>query len=185
MPVSTMVSKRMYQSINTACYSIENENSNRRSALSKISSATMFGISCLSTHSLPAEAKAKEPVTAEAMAAAFAAVRKELDDPEGGIAKLGSAIDKKDWTEIKEFTKYYDLEFRKAKMVKARKMFPDKDMKGEALPLCNNVTFDLIGINRAARAEDLVSAMQYYESLKKDVSSFLVYESKVVIHEAT
>lgn len=150
---------------------------NRRSYVQKISFMTFGGVLTLNNQ----PSFAKEPVTKESMAKAFADVRFELEDPTGGIQILAQAIDEKDWENIKESTKFYDLEFRKAKMVKARKMFPDSDMRGESLQLCNNVTFDLIGINRASRVEDSESAYKYLEELKTDVTKFLEYESKVVI----
>jgi len=158
-----------------------NMNMDRRTTLSKISSATLFGILSSAYTPTPAHAKSKEPVTKESMAKAFADIKYELNDPDGGIPKLQLAIEKANWEDVKGFTKFYDLEFRKAKMVKARKMFPDSDMKTETLTLTNNVTFDLIGINRASRAEDQNEAFKYLEELKGDITAFLAYEDKVVI----
>ena len=49
-----------------------------------------------------------------------------------------------------EFTKEYDLEFRKAKMVKTRKFLTSKEDKEKGVMLRNVVTFDLIGMNKGA-----------------------------------
>ena len=151
----------------------------RRSSISRISTATFFG--AVLSGILPQSSFAKEPVTSETLAKSFAEIHFELENPNGGIALLENAIKTKDWANVKEFTKFYDAEFRKAKMVKTRKMFPDPDMKGEALQLCNNVTFDLIGINRASRVEDVDSALKYLDELKGDISTFLDYESKITL----
>lgn len=156
----------------------KNKNIDRRSSISKICKVGIFGILASTVKTQPSIAK--EPTTPESMARAFADIRYELEDPNGGIPTLQNAIEKKDWVNVKEFTKFYDTEFRKAKMVKARKMFPDSNMRGESLQLCNNVTFDLIGINRASRVDDMDEAMKYLEELKQDVRSFMEYEKKIV-----
>eukprot|EP00586_Coscinodiscus_wailesii_P023040 CAMPEP_0172504818 /NCGR_PEP_ID=MMETSP1066-20121228/181618_1 /TAXON_ID=671091 /ORGANISM="Coscinodiscus wailesii, Strain CCMP2513" /LENGTH=148 /DNA_ID=CAMNT_0013281173 /DNA_START=307 /DNA_END=753 /DNA_ORIENTATION=+ len=127
-----------------------------------------------------AAANAKEPITAEDIRVAFSAVRSELESSSGGISVLEAAVSKREWENVKEFTKYYDLEFRKAKMGRAKKMMSDKKMKEDATMLCNAVTFDLIGINKAARVEDFDSAEKYLKELKDDISSFLAFEEKVV-----
>lgn len=75
----------------------------------------------------------------------FDDVETELTSPSGGISYLQSCIDSKDFTSILEFTKAYDLDFRKEKMGKARKSLQDKEKKEKALYFANAVTFDLIG----------------------------------------
>jgi len=125
--------------------------------------------------------KSKEPVTPEMVKAAFAAVREQLDSPDGGIQELKSLIDKEDYDAIREFTPTYDLEFRKAKMVKARRLITGKDEIDRGLYLSNSVTFDLIGINRNSRLgkEDIGEVKKYWEELKTDVTSFLEMEKGI------
>ena len=96
-----------------------------------------------------AKDKAKETITKEAIAKSFQDVRDGLEN--GGIVELGEKIEKEDFDGIMEFTKEYDLEFRKAKMGKARKFITSKEDKEKAVLLCNAVTFDLIGINKGSR----------------------------------
>jgi len=79
------------------------------------------------------------------IASLFDEIQNELISPSGGISYLQSCIDSKDFTSILEFTKTYDLDFRKEKMGKARKSLQDKEKKEKALYYANAVTFDLIG----------------------------------------
>eukprot|EP00565_Helicotheca_tamesis_P003120 CAMPEP_0185723662 /NCGR_PEP_ID=MMETSP1171-20130828/427_1 /TAXON_ID=374046 /ORGANISM="Helicotheca tamensis, Strain CCMP826" /LENGTH=147 /DNA_ID=CAMNT_0028391399 /DNA_START=285 /DNA_END=728 /DNA_ORIENTATION=+ len=136
-----------------------------------------------SSFPVPAYAKTKEPITAETVADAFNAVRYELEDPNGGAAYLEQKISEKDYAALFEFTKYYDLEFRKAKMGRARKLLTDKALKDEAVLMCNAVTFDLIGINRASRPgqQSAEEAKKYLEEMKADIRKFLDLESTIVI----
>lgn len=128
-----------------------------------------------------AQAKSKEPMTPEKVKAAFAAVREQLDSPEGGIQELKSLIDKEDFEGIRTFTQMYDLEFRKAKMVKARRLVTSKDDIPRGLYLSNSVTFDLIGINRSSRVgkENISEVKKYWEELKMDVINFLELEKGI------
>jgi len=148
---------------------------NRRSIFKTfVSSASLISIPS------PAYAKKKEPSTPETIANAFARVRNELISPDGGVAKLESYIETGKWAEIKEFTKIYDAEFRKETMGRTRKLLPDGKMRGDSIQLCNNVTFDLIGINRASRVGDKDEAKKYLQALKDDIAIFLELEGKVV-----
>jgi len=146
--------------------------------------ATIFLISSGANLSLssPANAKEKVPVTREAISQAFLAVRYELESPEGGIKNLEELVAKEDFEEIMEFTKYYDLEFRKARMVKARKLaLTSKELKDRAVSNCNAVTFDLIGMNKASRPgqHDMNEVRKYFGELKVDVASFLEMEKEI------
>lgn len=128
--------------------------------------------------SSPANAKEKVPVTKDAISASFQAVRDELEAPDGGMKSLEVLIGTEDFSGIMEFTKGYDLEFRKAKMGKARKFLTSKEDKDRAVALCNAVTFDLIGMNKGSREgqQDINKVKKYYEELKTDVYSFLELE---------
>ena len=60
--------------------------------------------------------------------AAFALVRAEVEGGPG-MRRIEKAVEGSDWADIKEFTKFYDLEFRKALMGKARKQLSDKAVR--------------------------------------------------------
>ena len=162
----------------------DDRNMNRRSAIMK--TWTIGATTCLPlfSNSLPAYAKKeKEPITAETVASAFGAVRYELESPEGGVATLTALVEAEDYTAVMDFTKDYDLEFRKAKMGRARKLLTDASLKDDAVLKCNAVTFDLIGINRNSRKgqENREEALKYVVELKNDIAKFLDLEKTIVI----
>eukprot|EP00590_Aulacoseira_subarctica_P000968 CAMPEP_0172427214 /NCGR_PEP_ID=MMETSP1064-20121228/41101_1 /TAXON_ID=202472 /ORGANISM="Aulacoseira subarctica , Strain CCAP 1002/5" /LENGTH=230 /DNA_ID=CAMNT_0013171313 /DNA_START=47 /DNA_END=739 /DNA_ORIENTATION=+ len=116
---------------------------------------------------------------------AFRDIRKELYGEEftdmgkgGGILFLKKLILNQEWAKIKEFTKFYDAEFRKVKLGKARKLFTDKKIKEEALQLSNAITFDLIGINKSSRVSNTEEALRYWEELTQDIEKFLLLQNK-------
>jgi hypothetical protein len=150
-----------------------------RKAISVIVSSSITGAALIG--SSPALAKEKEPVTKEAVKASFQSVRDELEAPDGGTKMLEALIAKEDFAGLMEFTKGYDLEFRKAKMGKARKFLTSKEDKDRGVALCNAVTFDLIGMNKGSRVgqQDINQVKKYYEELKADVYSFLELEKGI------
>lgn len=154
----------------------------RRHAFRKLSSLLLISTATSTANPSLAQAKkSKEPMTREKVEAAFTAVREQLESPDGGMQELKSLIDKEDFDAIREFTQTYDLEFRKAKMVKARRLITSKDDIDRGLYLSNSVTFDLIGINRGSRAgrEDIGEVKKYWEELKMDVKNFLDLEKGI------
>jgi len=154
----------------------------RRHAFNKMGYLLLISTVASTANPSVAEAKKnKEPITPEKVTAAFAAVREQLESPEGGIQELKSLIDKEDFNGIREFTQMYDLEFRKAKMVKARKMITGKEEIDRGLYLSNSVTFDLIGINRFSRdgKQNISEVRKYWEELKKDIITFLDMEKGI------
>lgn len=153
----------------------------RRHAFKKMGLILLSTVASTANPSFAHAKKTKEPMTPEKVTAAFAAVREQLESPDGGIQELKSLIDKEDYDAIREFTKTYDLEFRKAKMVKARRLITAKDDKERGLYLSNSVTFDLIGINRGSRLgkEDISEVKKYWEELKADVTNFLELEKGI------
>mmetsp|Transcript_14765 Transcript_14765/g.27783 ORF Transcript_14765/g.27783 Transcript_14765/m.27783 type:complete len:260 (-) Transcript_14765:376-1155(-) len=149
-------------------------------ALSVMVSASSIGCTAL-LGSSPAHAKDKTPVTKETVTASFQAVRDELEGSDGGINMLEGLIANEDFAGLMEFTKGYDLEFRKAKMGKARKFLTSKEDKDRAVSLCNAVTFDLIGMNKGSREgqQNINQVKKYYEELKADISLFLELEKGI------
>ena len=130
----------------------------------------------------PAYAKETIEITPQTVTAAFDAIRSELTSPTGVVTTLSNLIDTGSFEDILQYTKESDAYFRKAKMGKARKLLTDKDVKSNATLICNAVTFDLIGINRASRPgkENREDQLRYLDELRKDVEKFLELESTIV-----
>ena len=81
----------------------------------------------------------------------------------------------KDYGELREFTKQWDLDFRKAVLGKARKAMPKGPDRDRAVLVANAVTFDLIGINMAIRNignEDDAEARRWFDTLVDDIRDF-------------
>eukprot|EP00554_Chaetoceros_debilis_P007467 CAMPEP_0194076786 /NCGR_PEP_ID=MMETSP0149-20130528/3536_1 /TAXON_ID=122233 /ORGANISM="Chaetoceros debilis, Strain MM31A-1" /LENGTH=215 /DNA_ID=CAMNT_0038757643 /DNA_START=535 /DNA_END=1182 /DNA_ORIENTATION=+ len=154
----------------------------RKNFFEKTLSLSFFSAAASFEGSSPAHAKSKgEPVTKDSIKAAFQAVRDQLESPDGGVNRLRAMIEKEDFEEIMEFTKYYDLEFRKAKIVKARRLLTSKEVKERGLYLSNSVTFDLIGMNKGARPGqyDIEMVKKYFKELETDVANFLLLEDTI------
>ena len=90
-------------------------------------------------------------------------------------------IDNQDFPGLMEFTRTYDLELRKLRMGKAKKLLQSKELKEQATSYANAVTFDLIGINRNSRKgqENAEGANKYLQELRDDVAKFLSLESTI------
>jgi hypothetical protein len=160
--------------------------SSRRQLLA-CASAVLTSSAAISTLALqPAFAASDPPVYYDAgeVKQAFDAIRYELENSEGGISYLQSCVDKTDYDAIFEFTKTYDLEFRKAKMLGAKKKF--KFGGDQATMLLNSVTFDLIGMNKACRKgqQDIQLAQKYLDELKADVAKYLNFQSTILVQQA-
>jgi hypothetical protein len=119
-----------------------------------------------------------------ARAAAFDAVRQELQV--NGIPYMQQQIENENYDNLLEFTKTYDLVLRKGKMGKAKKFLQSSNEKDLATQYCNNVTFDLIGINRSCRGANnnpdpnrKENAMKYVSELQQDIELFLALEPKI------
>eukprot|EP00429_Kryptoperidinium_foliaceum_P050652 CAMPEP_0176115846 /NCGR_PEP_ID=MMETSP0120_2-20121206/58177_1 /TAXON_ID=160619 /ORGANISM="Kryptoperidinium foliaceum, Strain CCMP 1326" /LENGTH=169 /DNA_ID=CAMNT_0017450087 /DNA_START=140 /DNA_END=646 /DNA_ORIENTATION=+ len=124
------------------------DSQNRRKFLQQ-SLSIAFGVGALSTPAFAAEEVALP--SKATVASTFDAIRYELENPEGGVSYMQKRIDEQDWAGLMEFTKTYDLELRKLRMGKAKKLLQSKEIKETATGYANAVTFDLIGINRNSR----------------------------------
>jgi len=143
------------------------------------------GVNILTSRSYPAvavdddvELPSKEVVTE-----CFNSVRYELQNNKGGVSYMQERIDKEDWLGLLEFTRTYDLELRKLRMGKAKKLLQDKEIKAKATSYANAVTFDLIGINRSSRKgqENVESANKYLQELRVDMIKFLDLEETIKV----
>ena len=121
--------------------------------------------------------------TKEVVTECFDFIRFELENPEGGVAYMQGRIDNEDLAGLLEFSKSYDLEFRKRRFGAAKKLLQDKEVKAKATEYANAVTFDLIGINRSCRKgqEDKESANKYLNELRADVAKFLALEKTIEV----
>lgn len=108
-----------------------------------------------------------------------AAVRFELNDPAGSVGRLQAALDAKDFPLLMETTKTMDQSLRKKVVGQAKYYWPKDDSSSSGgisgTQLSNNITFDLIGINRNARPgqENAVGVQQYLNDLKSDLEQIL------------
>mmetsp|Transcript_53635 Transcript_53635/g.92278 ORF Transcript_53635/g.92278 Transcript_53635/m.92278 type:complete len:212 (+) Transcript_53635:90-725(+) len=110
----------------------------------------------------------------------FAYVRQEIES--GGVAKLDSMVAAGDWENILEFTKLYDLSFRKVELYRvATALLPiDKSKHDKAKEIRSTITYDLIAVNKASRPQfreiAAPASRQAMETLKKDLADFLALE---------
>jgi hypothetical protein len=156
--------------------------SDRRNFLEQV--GTTFGVALLlpSAPALAAEEEVPLP-TKELVINTFAPIKYELLDPNGGVAIMQGRIDEQDFIGLMDFTRTYDLEMRKLRMGRAKKLLQSKELKEKATEFCNAVTFDLIGMNRSARTgqESVESANKYLQELRDDVKKFLELESTIQV----
>ena len=154
---------------------------------------TAFSTATIATaHNAPAYAKDKdeEPIYYDKaeVQKAFDDIRFELEDPAGGVATMQAAVDKEDFDALFEFTKEYDLEFRKAKMQTAKKKFKMNLASTGGIDvqqILNNVTFDLIGMNKSCRKgqQNIELTRKYLAELKVDIQKFLDLQSTILLIE--
>lgn len=182
----------------SSAFSVSNNNNNKISQSTESSSSSSTRKDFLKKASLavfgstvllqrPELATAAEEVvelpTRDVVTSTFDPIRYELNDPSGGVAYMQQRIDEQDFPGLMEFTKGYDLELRKLRMGKAKKLIQSKDVKEEATGYANAVTFDLIGINRNSRKgqENVEGANKYLQELRDDVAKFLTVESTIQV----
>jgi hypothetical protein len=159
---------------------------NRRYLLQNIPIAVIGVATVLTWKGLPAIAADEvELPTREVVSQYFDSIRYELTDAKGGVAFMQEKIDQQDWLGLMDFTKTYDLELRKLRMGRAKKLLQDKEIKAKATEYANAVTFDLIGINRSSRQgqENVDSANKYLQELRDDVNKFLTLEKTIQVRE--
>lgn len=143
----------------------------------------IFGLT-LAAFSSPAFAKEEAvPVTRELVKTTFDQIRYEISDPKGGVAYMQQKIDEQDFEGLIEFTRGYDLEMRKLRMGKAKKLLQTKELKEKGTEYANAVTFDLIGMNRNSRKgqENVEGLNKYLQELRDDAAKFLELEKTIVV----
>ena len=105
----------------------------------------------------------------------FEAVRKELDPVKGeSLARIKKDIDKGDWDDLKLFTREYDAGFRGGILKSTWKRLGENKKRG--IEISNSFTFDLIGLNQAARKQDTTEAIKMYEAVIQDLKDFTKLE---------
>ncbi|MGK3734083.1 MAG: hypothetical protein ACI90V_000920 [Bacillariaceae sp.] len=166
-----------------------NNINNRRGFLRITPVAVLSGITganILTSHSYPAFAKDDEEVelpTKEDVTERFNTVRYELQDPQGGVSYMQGRIEKEDFEGLLEFTRSYDLELRKLRMGKAKKLLQGKELKAKGTSYANAVTWDLIGMNKGRRPgqENIETASKYLQELRDDIATFLTLEETIEV----
>lgn len=109
----------------------------------------------------------------------FNAIRVEIDPVKGeSLKRLKADIEEGRWDDVKAFTRQYDAGFRGTVLKGAW-----KSMEGEArnkgVQLSNAFTFDLIGLNKAARVGDREEALHRLDVIKEDLQAFLGLENAI------
>merc|ERR1719410_1385683 len=100
---------------------------NRRKCIKKLITSSIISTTSTLVVS-PAAVHGKEASTsAQTLSEAFKKVNDELTSTSGGIQTLTTMIENKEWENIKEYTKNYDIEFRKEMMGSTRKLIPKND----------------------------------------------------------
>jgi hypothetical protein len=113
----------------------------------------------------------------------FKAVRKELS-PEGeSIKRLESDIAEGKWEDVLLYTREYDAGFRNGVLKSIWKQLPD-EIRGKTIAITNSFTYDLIGVNKAARKQDATTAKEMLELVKKDLRDVLAIESSIPTSES-
>jgi hypothetical protein len=111
-----------------------------------------------------------------------AALQREIaPDGDGSVARLRAAVAVGDFAEIQAMTKGMDQSLRKQVVGQAKYYWSDDQLApGMATQLSNNITFDLIGMNRNSRAgqEHAAGVQQYLDDLRTDLKAILVETEK-------
>ena len=124
--------------------------------------------------SLPSPAMAKGLPIFTSRQEALDAIDFELTNPFGSIAQLEQAIEEQNFTILLELTKTMDQTLRK-KILSNAKTFvtitTTTTNTNTPQQICNNVTFDLIGMNKFSRPgkENIQQVNQYLNELKNDL----------------
>ena len=121
----------------------------------------------------PLEAVAKGPPPMSVQET-VEAVCFELQDGNGSVGRLQAALDASDFAGLLEITKTMDQSLRKKVVGQAKYYWEDKNAGTQ---LSNNVTFDLIGMNRNARPgqESAEGVQRYLQELRNDLQKILEY----------
>uniref|UniRef100_A0A7S2VE51 Uncharacterized protein n=1 Tax=Entomoneis paludosa TaxID=265537 RepID=A0A7S2VE51_9STRA len=159
--------------------STDGNNKSRRSVLQSWTQTLLVTAVATTTTTVvrPTTALAKAPKLTQEQA--FDALRQQLYDREGSVAQLQLAIEHQDYTALLDMTKEMDQTLRK-QVVGSCKYYVQANAADQAQQLSNNVTFDLIGMNKSARPNqrDLAQAQRYLQELTQDLEQMLALEPK-------
>lgn len=133
-------------------------------------SSSFASAAALALTPLSAQAKKPPPMS---VGKAASAVRFELQDAAGSLGRLQAALDAQDFTLLMETTKTMDQSLRKQIVGQAKYYWEDQSAGTQ---LSNNITFDLIGINRNARPgqENAEGVQKYLNELQQDLKAILL-----------
>lgn len=104
----------------------------------------------------------------------FNALRKEINEGES-LLRLENDITTSNWEDIKIFTREYDAGFRGGVLKSIWKQL-DGDSKMKGIEISNSFTYDLIGMNKAARNQDPDNAKIMLQKVKQDLTDYLSLE---------
>lgn len=108
----------------------------------------------------------------------FKAVQDEFDPKLGkSLQRLRSDLSQQDWKDLIAFTREYDAGFRGTVLKGVWKQLEgDKKVKG--IEISNSFTYDLIGVNKAARVKDSTEAAKRIDMVEQDLKDFLQLQEK-------
>eukprot|EP01031_Cornospumella_fuschlensis_P042056 gene42056-51342_t len=103
----------------------------------------------------------------------FKAVQDELDPEKGkSLLRLRTDLSQEDWKDILKFTREYDAGFRGTVLKGVWKQLEGEKQK-RGIEISNSFTFDLIGVNKAARVKDAAEATKRINMVEQDLRDFL------------
>ena len=152
-------------------------------SLNKRIAPILLGIPLLILQNTPYSIVHAEKEAPPSLEKCFNAVKKELnvnDKNEGeSLKRLLNDINTENWLDLKTFTREYDAGFRGYVLKSAWKQIDDHNLKKKGIEISNSFTFDLIGLNKAARNQDKIDSLKKYELIKQDLKDFLDLQSQI------
>ena len=136
---------------------------------------------CAPLAGAPDSTSAKE-LPAVTLKDGFALLRAELE-PDGGAYKLGQMVEAEDWEGILQYTKVYDLSFRKLTMKQVTNSLAAAGLvsaEKTGKELRDKFNYDLIALNKASRPQFRAIARPSAEAdmveLKNDLNKFIALD---------
>ena len=108
----------------------------------------------------------------------FNIIRNEIKSSES-LNRLNQDITNENWKDILSFTKEYEAGFRGGILKPAWKQLSG-NLQEKGITLTNSFTYDLIGLNKAARIKDLPRANEMIANIKKDLVDFVKLDEQTL-----
>lgn len=106
---------------------------------------------------------------------AFKTIQYELDARKS-LGRIENDISNDNWEDLKLFTREYDAGLRGSVMKSVWKQL-EGEKKEKGIQISNSFTFDLIGLNKAARKSDKEDATKYLKLVEQDIKDFVALKN--------